>query len=43
MPQEQEVTAEPWQAVHRTLSNGETEGHYRQERIFGTAPIATGS
>jgi SRSO17 transposase len=36
MPQEQEVTTEPWQAVPRTFSNGETEGHYRQERIFGT-------
>jgi SRSO17 transposase len=36
MPQEQEVTHQPWQKFTRTFSNGETEVRYRQEIIFGT-------
>lgn len=36
MPQEQEVTSEPWREFTRTFSNGETEVRYRQEIIFGT-------
>lgn len=36
MPQEQEVTTEPWQPFTRTFSNGETEVRYRQEIIYGT-------
>jgi SRSO17 transposase len=36
LPQEQEVTAEPWQQFKRTFSNGETEVRYRREIIYGT-------
>lgn len=35
LPQEQEVTAEPWQQFTRTFSNGETEVRYRREVIYG--------
>ncbi len=35
LPQEQDVTAEPWQKFTRTFSNGETELRYRSEIIFG--------
>ena len=36
MPQEQEVTVEPWVQFKRTFSNGETEVRYRREIIYGT-------
>lgn len=36
LPQDQEVTAEPWQKFIRTFSNGETEVRYRREMIYGT-------
>ena len=36
MPQEQEVTAEPWVQFRRTFSNGESEVRYRREIIYGT-------
>lgn len=36
LPQEQEVTTEPWQKFARTFSNGETEVRYRREIIYGT-------
>jgi SRSO17 transposase len=36
LPQDQEVTAEPWETFTRTFSNGETEGRYRREIIYGT-------
>lgn len=36
LPQEQEVTAEPWVQFIRTFSNGETEVRYRREIIYGT-------
>jgi SRSO17 transposase len=36
LPQDQEVTAEPWQMFKRTFSNGETEVRYRREIIYGT-------
>jgi SRSO17 transposase len=35
LPQEQEVTCEPWQAFTRTFSNGKTEVRYRSEIIYG--------
>jgi SRSO17 transposase len=35
LPQEQEVTTEPWQKFTRTFSNGETEVRYRSEIIYG--------
>jgi SRSO17 transposase len=36
LPQDQEVTAEPWEKFTRTFSNGETEVRYRREIIYGT-------
>jgi SRSO17 transposase len=36
LPQDQEVTAEPWQTFKRTFSNGKTEVRYRREIIYGT-------
>ena len=36
MPQEHEVTAEPWVQFKRTFSNGESEVRYRREIIYGT-------
>ena len=36
MPQEQEVTVEPWVQFKRTFSNGESEVRYRREIIYGT-------
>jgi SRSO17 transposase len=35
LPQDQEVTSEPWQQFTRTFSNGTTEVRYRSEIIFG--------
>lgn len=35
IPQEQEVTYQPWQQFTRTFSNGKTEVRYRSEIIFG--------
>ncbi|WP_088889736.1 IS701 family transposase [Leptolyngbya ohadii] len=35
LPQDQEVTCEPWQAFRRTFSNGKTEVRYRSEIIYG--------
>ena len=36
MPQEQEVTVEPWVQFKRTFSNDESEVRYRREIIYGT-------
>lgn len=36
LPQDQQVSAAPWQTFTRTFSNGETEVRYRREIIFGT-------
>jgi SRSO17 transposase len=36
LPEDQAVTAEPWETFTRTFSNGETEVRYRREIIYGT-------
>ena len=36
LPQDQQVTAEPWEKFTRTFSNGETEVRYPREMIYGT-------